>query len=99
MRCMVSLPNDPVKIHLDAWAIKKLYSLGLRRSGSDKSLEHVPMRKDSLVVLGFVVVCLHLCNIYIMYIYIRVLNAALIVTNIGLTVSQYDAIHMHAWII
>ena len=70
MRCMVSLPNDPVKIHLDAWAIKKLYSLGLRRSGSDKSLEHVPMRKDSLVVLGFVVVCLHLCNIYIMYIYI-----------------------------
>ena len=44
VRSLVSLPADPVKIHLDSWAIKKLFSLALRRSGADK--DELPQRKD-----------------------------------------------------
>ena len=42
---MVSLPEDPVKLHLDSWAVKKLFSLALRRSGKDKDAEGTPQRK------------------------------------------------------
>ena len=44
VRSLVSLPPDPVKLHMDAWAIKKLISLALRRSGAKKDV--LPQRKD-----------------------------------------------------
>ena len=35
MRVLLSQPHDPVSIHHDAWAIKKMFSHSLRRTGSD----------------------------------------------------------------
>ena len=46
VRSMVSLPPDPVMLHVDSWAIKKLFSLALRRAGNDKVADDVPLRKD-----------------------------------------------------
>ena len=46
VRSMVSLRRDPVQLHMDAWAVKKLFSLALRRAGGDKrGLSEAPVRK------------------------------------------------------
>ena len=45
VRHLVSLPEDPVKLHLDSWAVKKLFSLAIRRAGKDKDADDVPQRK------------------------------------------------------
>ena len=50
VRSAVSLPPDPVKVHLDSWGIKKLFSLALRRAGWDKESDSLPRRKERVAV-------------------------------------------------
>ena len=47
LRAMLQLRQDPAALHADAWALKKLFSYGVRKSGADKLASGSPIRRES----------------------------------------------------